>query len=666
MTHLANETSPYLLQHRDNPVDWHPWGPEALAEAERRNVPILLSVGYAACHWCHVMAHESFENADIAAVMNEHFVNIKVDREERPDIDQIYMSALHALGQPGGWPLTMVLTPKGEPIWGGTYFPPTARYGRPGFVEVLKAVTGLYKEGSEKLLHMREALMAHLQAGERAAGSGRSLTRRDLDGAVRQLAGLVDPVHGGVKGAPKFPSASFLELLWRGASRLQDPSILDLFLRSVERMCRGGIHDHLGGGFARYAVDERWLVPHFEKMLCDNAQLLELVALAHHETGQALFGAAADGIVSWLTREMMVDGTPAFASSLDADSQGEEGRFYVWTKREIEAVLSPADAALFCRLYDVSDAGNWEGRVILNRLEAPEPAPDEAARLAALTPVLLQIRERRARPGRDDKILADWNGLMIAALVRAGVHFDRPDWITLARDAFDFVASTLERDGRLGHSWRKGKLLFPGFSSDHAAMIRAALALSEALADTAYIAKAVHWADLVERDYGAPDGAGYALTAADAPGLIIRPRPTLDEATPNPNAVLAESFVRLAAMTGDDVWRARADHLLAALSGAIAGNIFGHAGLLNALDARLACAAIALTGSGERRRGALRQAALALPFPTRTVAMGEGAQSGAILCVGERCSRLLKTPAELAAAHAAMRTDSRETDALRR
>ena len=342
---LAGETSPYLLQHKHNPVAWWPWGPPALEEAQRTNRPILLSVGYAACHWCHVMAHESFEDEATAAVMNELFVNIKVDREERPDIDQIYMSALHHLGEQGGWPLTMFLTPKGEPVWGGTYFPKTSRYGRTAFVDVLREVSRLFREEPNKIGQNCDALMERLEAKARPAGKV-VIGSDDLNKLASQIGGAFDPQHGGLRGAPKFPNASLYELAWRAGLRTGDERFFKLIEHTLEHICEGGIYDHLGGGFSRYSVDERWLVPHFEKMLYDNAQLLELLALAYQRSGNPLFRQRAAETVGWLAREMTT-GEGAFSASLDADSEGEEGKYYVWSLAEVEQTLGP-DAAAFC------------------------------------------------------------------------------------------------------------------------------------------------------------------------------------------------------------------------------------------------------------------------------------------------------------------------------
>ncbi|MGZ5835105.1 MAG: thioredoxin domain-containing protein, partial [Xanthobacteraceae bacterium] len=435
---LAREVSPYLLQHQHNPVDWWAWGPDALAEAKRSNRPILLSVGYAACHWCHVMAHESFEDEATARVMNELFVNIKVDREERPDIDQIYMNALHLLGEQGGWPLTMFLTPDGEPVWGGTYFPKEARYGRPAFVDVLRELSRVFREEPDKISRSRESLMEKLSEIARPQNKV-AIGLPELDQAAASLARAMDPINGGLRGAPKFPQCQMLEFLWRAGLRRKDQRFYDVVERTLDRICEGGIYDHLGGGFSRYSVDDRWLVPHFEKMLYDNAQLLELLALAYAHSGKDLFHTRARETVGWLDREMTT-GEGAFSASLDADSEGEEGKFYVWSPDEIREVLGPDDAEFFARYYDVTAGGNFEGHNILNRLKSPERSVEDERRLVPMRAKLLAAREPRVRPGLDDKILADWNGLMIAALVNAGVLLDEASWIAKARHAFDAIA----------------------------------------------------------------------------------------------------------------------------------------------------------------------------------------------------------------------------------
>ncbi len=709
---LAEATSPYLLQHKHNPVDWRQWGLDALAEARETNKPILLSVGYAACHWCHVMAHESFEDEATARVMNELFVNIKVDREERPDIDQIYMNALHLLGEQGGWPLTMFLTPRAEPFWGGTYFPKESRFGRPAFVDVLREVARLFREEPNKIEQNRAALLARL--AQKARPRGRAVFGlKELDAAAAQVANLFDAVNGGLNGAPKFPQPAILEMLWRAgiralplsspgrreAPRPGDPDnegtnppkrdgrvepghdnreagaplgdgnpFFSTVEHSLERLSEGGIYDHLGGGFARYSVDEKWLVPHFEKMLYDNAQLLELLALAWQRSGTLVFAQRARETVAWLQREMTTK-EGAFAASLDADSEGEEGKFYIWSYEEVLKALGVEDGEYFTRHYDVKPGGNFEGHTILNRLAGlPRTAEDEN-RLAHLRGRLLVVRALRVRPGLDDKVLADWNGLMIAALVNAGVILDEPSWLDMARRAFDFIATSMTRDDRLGHSWREGKLLLPGLASDYAAMIRAALALHEATGERVFLDRAIAWQRAFDAHYADADTGAYYLSADDAGDLLLRPHSTVDDAVPNPNSLTAKNLVRLAALTGELSYREKADRLIEGILAAHAQNLFGHVALLNGLDVRLRAAEIVVTGG---KTDALAQAALKLPFLDRIVLRATSAaglppshpaqeklaaapDGAAFVCVGETCSLPVTQPDAIAQTVAGMR-----------
>ncbi len=671
---LARETSPYLLQHKHNPVAWRPWGTDALAEAQGSGRPILLSVGYAACHWCHVMAHESFEDQATADVMNALFVNIKVDREERPDIDQIYMSALHHLGEQGGWPLTMFLTPKGEPFWGGTYFPPTSRYGRPAFVDVLREVSRLFREEPAKIGQNRDALMERLKASSRPEGKV-TIGRPELDGFAQRLGGMFDPTHGGMRGAPKFPNSAIYELIWRAGLRTGDERYFRLIEHTLERICEGGIYDHLGGGFSRYSTDERWLVPHFEKMLYDNAQLLEMLALAFQHSGNTLFRQRAAETVEWLAREMT---TPeeAFSASLDADSEGEEGKFYVWSKDQIEEALGLDDAAFFVQHYDVSEGGNFEGHNILNRSKSLPRSKEDETRLTMLRPRLLMLRSKRVRPGLDDKALADWNGLMIAALANAGAMLGEPGWVEMGARAFDFIARSMTKGDRLGHSWRDGRLLYPAMASDFANMIRAALALYEATGRRNYLDQAVTWQQAFDANYANPDNGGYFLTAADAEGLVVRPASTSDDATPNPNSIAAQNLVRMAALTGEAKWRAQADALFDGVLAGAAENLFQHAALLNALDIRLSAAEIVVTGPQASR---FADAALKLPFVSRILLRAASANdlpaghpaqskiaaagSAAFVCAGETCSLPVTEPEKIGEAVAAMRQTPRPPDA---
>jgi len=666
---LANETSPYLLQHQDNPVDWWAWGPEALAAAKQTKKPILLSVGYAACHWCHVMAHESFEDEATAAVMNELFVNIKVDREERPDIDQIYMAALHHLGEQGGWPLTMFLTPGGEPIWGGTYFPKDSRYGRPAFVDVLHEVARLFREEPQKIERNRAALMARLAEAARPAGRA-TIGPAELDNAARQLGGIIDPVNGGTRGAPKFPQAALFELLWRAGLRTGEARYFAAVDLTLHHICEGGIYDHLGGGFARYSVDERWLTPHFEKMLYDNAQLLELLAMAHLRTGKALYRQRAEETVGWLKREI-ITAEGAFSASLDADSEGEEGKFYVWSYDEVIGELGIEDGKFFALHYDVTPAGNFEGHNILNRLKPQGRSEEDEARLSALRGKLLAVRGARVRPGLDDKVLADWNGLMILALANASLILDEPSWLEFAERAFAFISRAMTRGDRLGHSWRQDQLKFPGLASDFAAMIRAALALHEATGTQRYLDQALAWQHALDRDYANTETGTYYLTAADAEGLVIRPASTADEATPNHNAVAAQNLIRLALLAGDDGWREKADRLIAAIAPRAAENLYMHMVLLNAIDLRLRAAEIVVTGEGERAQ-ALLSAARARPPLDRIVLHAKSidtlppthparakveaaAEPQAFVCIGATCSLPVTEPAGLTRAIETMR-----------
>ena len=649
MNRLSEAHSPYLLQHRDNPVHWWEWGPEALAEAKRLNRPILISIGYAACHWCHVMAHESFEDPEVAAVMNALFVNIKVDREERPDVDHVYMSALHLLGEQGGWPLTMFLTPEGEPFWGGTYFPKEPRFGRPGFVAVLREIDRLYRAEPERILKNRDAIKQNLAKAE--AGDGGTLGLDDLDRLGLRLSELIDRENGGLQGAPKFPNPPILEFLYRYARRSGDEAAKQRFLLTLERMALGGIRDHLGGGFARYSVDERWLVPHFEKMLYDNAQLLELYALAYAETGRRLFRDAAEGIVAWLHREMALP-EGAFAASLDADSEGEEGRFYVWSLADIRESLGEEDAAFFAQVYDITAEGNFEGHNIPNRLLSGEAPPAIEERLAVMRTTLLERRASRIRPGLDDKVLSDWNGLTIGALVRAAPLLGRPEWISLAQRAYGFVQRAMSRDGGLGHSWRGGALIFPGFALDHAAMMRAALALYEATSESSYLQDARTWRDVLLSEFLVENTNCLAMTAEGADPLVVRPQPSQDDAVPNANGVFAEALVRLAQITEAEEDIVQAREMLSRLVGIARSSPLGHASILNALDLHLRGVSILVTGNDVE---ALHDDALALPYLDRSVRrLGadesladnhpakalatSGTEAQALVCAGMRCS----------------------------
>lgn len=666
---LGAELSPYLLQHADNPVHWRPWGQAAMEEARARNVPILLSIGYAACHWCHVMAHESFENEQTAARMNALFVNVKVDREERPDVDQIYMSALHAMGEQGGWPLTMFLTPAGEPFWGGTYFPPAPQYGRPSFTQVLNSLSEAWRDQQSAILG-NVAGMQKALASISAATPGDFPDQSRVDAVATALMGMIDPQAGGLRGAPKFPNIPIFRFLWQHARLVGAPQAEQAVHHLLRAMSQGGIYDHLGGGYARYSTDAEWLAPHFEKMLYDNGQILDIMASAHAASPDALYAERAAETVGWMQRDMGVqpdaEGRAAFAASEDADSEGEEGRFYVWTADEVVALLGEG-APAFAAAYDVTPGGNWEGHTILRRITPPGTAAQEAS-LRAARQALFDHRTGRIRPGRDDKVLADWNGLAISALARAAAVFDRPDWLDLARGAFGFVMAHLgTADGRVQHAWRgtstqPGRVSAVGLLDDQASMARAALAMFEATDDPAYRATAEALADAAHTWFADDDGS-YFLSASDAPDVpATRPRTAGDNATPSGTGLLAEVLVRLHLLTGEESWRQRATALIEAFAGA--GNGLGAMpGLMGAAEALMHAVTVVVTGPADAPATqallrAVRQAAHPCAvliaasatdsLPSAHPAHGKPAgQSAAYLCRGQACSLPITDPAVL-------------------
>jgi uncharacterized protein YyaL (SSP411 family) len=663
---LRHETSPYLLQHADNPVHWRPWGPAALDEARATNRPILLSIGYAACHWCHVMAHESFEDPATAALMNERFVNIKVDREERPDIDHIYMSALHALGEQGGWPLTMFVAPDGAPFWGGTYFPPEPRWGRPSFRQVLQGVSDAWRSDNEMVTHNTAALRRVL-AGMANAQPGDLPTPVHLDAVAAALLRLNDPEQGGLRGAPKFPNPPIFRFLWQNSFRTGLAEGRDALHLMLQRMSQGGIYDHLGGGYARYSTDAIWLVPHFEKMLYDNAQLLELLALAHAHRPDALYAERADETVRWMVRDMTAErvaGRAAFAASEDADSEGEEGKFYVWTASEVDTLLGDASAT-FKRAYDVTPGGNWEGHTILRRVTPPGSSAEEAS-LARSRAALFAARARRVRPGRDDKVLADWNGFAIAALARAAAVFGQPEWLRRAEEAQDFILAEMSTpDGRVQHAWRLGRVTAAGLLDDQASIARASLALFEATGEEQRLTDAIRLASAAEAAFADSVG-GFHTTAADAADVpLARPRTAADNATPAGNGLLAEVFARLFHLTGRLAWRERAEALLRAFSGN-PDQLAAMPTLLGAADLLAEGATVVVAGDpAETMAHRLATAALAAPDPatvtlraTQTDALadehpafGKRSEAGAAayLCRRMVCSLPITDPAHLAA-----------------
>ncbi len=556
---LATEPSPYLLQHADNPVDWYPWGGEALEKARREDKPILLSIGYSACHWCHVMAHDCFEDDEVAAVMNRLFVNVKVDREERPDLDQIYQAAHQLLTQRGGgWPLTVFLTPDQTPFFAGTYFPKTQRYQLPGFIDLMQNVARAWHERRGEVLAQNAAVRDALAQQQPAPGGRPTLTDAPLRDAVRDLAQAFDPVWGGFSRAPKFPRPGELFFLLREA-QAGNAQARDMALVSLRKMASGGVVDQLGGGFCRYSVDEQWAIPHFEKMLYDNGPLLHLYADAWALTGEALFKDTAEGIVAWLLREMRAP-EGGFYSALDADSEGHEGRFYVWAPDQVRSLLSEAEYAVASPVYGFDQPPNFENahwNPILARplsdvaAELGLSTDDAAARLASARAKLFAAREARVRPGRDDKQLASWNALMIGGLAHAGRVIQRPDWVAEAHAALDFLRANLWRGGRLLAGIRHGAARLNGYLDDYAFLLDALLETMQAGYREQDMAWARELADALLVHFEDTDAGGFFFTSHDHEALITRPKPGYDNATPSGNGVAAFALQRLGHLLGE-------------------------------------------------------------------------------------------------------------------
>jgi uncharacterized protein YyaL (SSP411 family) len=578
---LAGESSPYLRQHADNPVDWYPWGEEAFARARAEDKPILLSVGYSACHWCHVMERESFEDPEIARLMNEHFVNVKVDREERPDVDQIYMQAVQALTGRGGWPMTVFLTPEGEPFYGGTYFPPAPRHGLPGFPQVLRAVAEAWRHRRGEVLVSSRRLAAELGRGERVRAGGRLLTDDILAGAFEALAAQFDEIHGGTVGAPKFPQPMIWEFALRYWKRTGREQARTMVRTTLTRMARGGIYDQLGGGFHRYSVDERWLVPHFEKMLYDNAQLASLYLHGWLAFGEPEYRRVAEETLDYLLREMR-DPAGGFYSAQDADSEGEEGRFFLWTPAAVQAVLGP-DADLALAYWGLDRGPNFEGRNVLWVPGEPDPG-----RITPLRRRLFEARERRVRPARDDKVLTAWTGLAARAFAEAGRALGRADYLGAARAAADFVLSALvDGDGRLLRSWKDGRARLKGYLEDYAMAAAALVELYEATFERRWLDAARRLADDLLRLFWDDAVDGFYDTGTDHERLIVRPRNLFDNAVPSGSSTAIETLLRLAVLTGERAYEARAVTALRAVADLMARYPTGFGRFLCAHDFHL-------------------------------------------------------------------------------
>ncbi|HXV74671.1 MAG TPA: thioredoxin domain-containing protein, partial [Sphingomonadales bacterium] len=634
--------------------------------AKRQNKPILLSVGYAACHWCHVMAHESFEDKETAALMNALYVNIKLDREERPELDVIYQKALAFMGEQGGWPLTMFLTPQAEPFWGGTYFPKEPLYGRPDFKTVLRQVHATYMDKPAAVKKNVDLLTAALKRSA-ALSQPEDMDLQVFTGAARLVCSYMDLEWGGTQGAPKFPNAPQLELLWRAHIRGQGNEFGEAVLVTLHALCQGGIYDHLGGGFCRYATDARWLVPHFEKMLYDNAMLLRLLAEAFAETRNPLFKARTEETVAWLAREMRNSGG-AFAAALDADSEGEEGKFYVWAFAEIEKALGK-DAPAFCETYGATPEGNWEGKNVLHRLHpAGGFSPDVEAGLKASRERLFAARSARTRPLCDDKVLADWNGLAIAALARAAQVFDRPDWLSLAKEAFAFVAGTMTQQGGLAHSFRAGKTGAPAFLDDYAFMVAAALALHQAAFEERYLRQAEAWMAEAENNLSTAPFSGF-YQARESKDVIVRVQTVDAHPAPAGNGVMIENYAALFRLTGKTAYRKNAEALVRAFAHDARRNPFSAAAYFCGYDSHVNGIHAAIKAEGGKEKDFL-SATRKISLPGLTVSLaGEGAggdpalekavaalkEGQALACKGSACSTPQGDAAKLRETLAALR-----------
>ena len=551
MNRLADETSPYLRQHKDNPVDWYPWGPEAFERARAEDKPVLLSIGYSACHWCHVMAHESFEDPDVAAVMNELFVNVKVDREERPDVDAVYMEAVQAISGQGGWPMTLFLAPDGRPFFGGTYYPKRTYAGRPGFVDLMRAVHDAWRQRRDQVLGQAEQLADAIRSrtGLAAGDAAGELTPALVEGAVAALRASHDAEWGGFGRAPKFPMPANLELLLRGYHHDGSDETRQALVTTLDAMASGGIYDHLGGGFARYSVDAFWMVPHFEKMLYDQAGLVGAYLHAWQVTGEARFRQVVEETVGYVLRDLRAPEGGLYSAE-DADSEGEEGKFYMWRLEEIEAVLGP-EAAVAIGWYGATRSGNFEGANILHRPvrgDLLRPPEVEAARRR-----LFEAREKRVRPGLDDKVLTEWNAMFLSSLAPAAAAMGRDDWLAAALDNGEFLLSALRRDdGRWLRSWqRQGGARHLAFAVDHAWVVEAFTRLAEASGQARWLAAARQAADALLALFWDAEGGGFFTTGDDAEQLIVRQKDLFDGATPSANAVAAGALLRLGALTGE-------------------------------------------------------------------------------------------------------------------
>jgi hypothetical protein len=588
---LVNETSPYLLQHAHNPVDWYPWGEEAFQKAKSEEKPLLLSIGYSACHWCHVMERESFENDQIAALMNELFVNIKVDREERPDLDEIYMNAVQMMTGRGGWPMTVFITPDGKPFYGGTYFPPEDRYGVPGFPKILRGVANAYRNQPQDVEKSVSQILDRLRSMSRSRESTGPFEPDCVTQGAEQLAQAFDSEHGGFGRAPKFPNAGVYELFLRAYHKSKTPRFLDMITHTLANMAHGGIYDHLGGGFHRYSVDEKWLVPHFEKMLYDNAQLVRSYAQVYQITGDLECKRVVEETVGYLLREMLQP-EGGFYSTQDADSEGEEGKFFVWTPDEINRILGEASAEIFCRIYDVSAQGNFEGKNILHPILTPAQASkyfnrsNEAitALVSDAKEKLFTDRETRIKPFRDDKVITAWNGLALSGLAEAIKISGNQEYRRAAARTVEFFFARMFRDGRLLHTYKDGVAKILGYLDDYAFLSVGLLDLFEATFDRSLLAKSIGLSDIMVSEFWDDTDGAFFYTGKSHEQLISRAKPAFDGSIPSGNAMAAQLLLRLFHYTSNVTYLQKAETILRSYRDAMAAQPFGLAHMLSALD----------------------------------------------------------------------------------
>ncbi len=591
--HLIHEKSPYLLQHVENPVDWYPWGEEAFQKAKREEKAIFLSIGYATCHWCHVMAHESFEDEETAGILNRSFVAIKVDREERPDVDQIYMSVCQALTGQGGWPLTIFMTPEGSPFFAGTYFPKHGRGGMPGFIDLLERIASAWQTDREKILQGSAEIRQGIQRQERPGTAEVSVNREVPKKAYAQLARSFDPVWGGFGRAPKFPSPHHLLFLLRWHKRNRDSQAAEMVMKTLKAMRNGGIFDHLGFGFHRYAVDERWLVPHFEKMLYDQAMLAMAYVEAYQTLGEEDFAQTAREIFTYVLRDMTsLEG--GFYSAEDADSEGKEGRFYVWTPAEVKRNLGVERGELFCRFYDITPEGNFEDGLSIPHVSLPLPnfaakenipVEDLQMALTESREKLFQVREKRVHPLKDDKILTAWNGLMIAALAKGYQALQDKTYVCAAERGADFILQRMRTSsGRLQRRYRLGHIAYPGCLDDYAYVIWGLVELYEATFKPRYLTAAVELTRVQIDLFGDDKGGGFFLTAKDNEKLIARPKDLYDGAIPSGNSVAVLNLLRLGRMTGNSEWEKTADRIIKYFAGSVAEHPMAYTQFMIGID----------------------------------------------------------------------------------